>query len=442
MVTKRLLTVLLVASTLMLAAGPSPAPPESAKGTPPVEGAKGGETSVAGGTLRGQVRVSLPTAPESDRYHAAVAYNSIHHEYLVVWHNTWPGGHRDIYARRLSERGELKSSFAVSAGPHDRLQPAVAYNSLRNEYLVVWMYNANGDGQTYDIWGRSVSYDGAWMGPEFEIIQLTNRTLWSPKVAHNDEYDKYLVVWSAHDATTLVPTDVARALLDGDGTRLYLGTITTYREPQEADVTSMGFFHPQFLVVWREMWSPADGDIVAVQIGAQDGMVWPPVFVVNADFEDQKSPSVASSGYQHFMVVWQHAYPGPCCDWDIRAQLLDYVGDKDGGVLTLGASTDDEMAPRVAARFNGWYMATWQRSTATGEAVWARVWGPIGWQPSLEVASGIAWHYEQPALAAGRYGALIAYEGDSGSNPLVYRHIYGRRWVAFPAFLPIVQRRW
>ena len=66
-----------------------------------------------------EVRISEPTSPEADRYKPAIAYNWIHREYLVVWHNTWPGGHRDVYARRVSESGKLLSLFTISAGANN-----------------------------------------------------------------------------------------------------------------------------------------------------------------------------------------------------------------------------------------------------------------------------------------------------------------------------------
>ena len=112
------------------------------------------EGDVSPASLLGpEFQISLPTTPESDRHVPAIAYNWLHNEYLVVWHNVWPSGHRDIYARRVSDSGQLLSWFSISAGPNDRAQPAVAYNAINDEYLVVWMYNANGDGSTYEIWG-------------------------------------------------------------------------------------------------------------------------------------------------------------------------------------------------------------------------------------------------------------------------------------------------
>jgi len=95
------------------------------------------------------------------------------------------------------------------------------------------MYSANGDGSMYEIWGRRVSHDGAWMYPEFQIVTWPNRTFWSPRVAHNYYDDRYLVVWSAHDATTLVATDVAYALLDGDGMKFFHTILSDAHEPHQ-----------------------------------------------------------------------------------------------------------------------------------------------------------------------------------------------------------------
>jgi uncharacterized membrane protein YbaN (DUF454 family) len=75
---------------------------------------------------------SVPAAPSflfgeiaiaersSDEYYPAIAYNSIHNEYLVVWENLWPGGSEDIYAQRISSTGQLLSWFAVSSSSHNQ----------------------------------------------------------------------------------------------------------------------------------------------------------------------------------------------------------------------------------------------------------------------------------------------------------------------------------
>ena len=425
----------------------SPTAIQSAATTAPKASAPSGERSPNGSLavtshLDGEIQISLPTTPECDRYEPTVAYNWGHDEYLVAWHNTWPGGHRDIYARRVSASGQLLSWFSVSAGANDRAQPAVAYNATTDEYLVVWMYNANGDGSTYEIWGRTIAWNGAYQNPEFQIITWPNRTFWTPRVAWNSFRNEYLVVWSALDATTFLPTDVAHAILSDSGTKLYGAIITTAEQPHQPDVT-YNIAADEYLVVWRRMWAPADGDIKAARLGGFSGQVVNPpgVFTVNSVTEDQLLPAVATNQQHRYMVVWQHAFPGPCCDWDIRGQELDVNGGLVGSVFTIAATTDDETSPAIVARPGPVrdYLAVWQRSTSTGEQIWAyhRRDDHI---EVLQVADGAFWDHENPAAAWGRTGSLIVYEGDSQGDPTVYRHIYGRRWVPNAVFLPLVVR--
>jgi hypothetical protein len=399
--------------------------------------------SAATGQLGPERRISEPTSPGANRYAPSIAYNWRRREYLVVWHNTWPDGHRDVYARRVSESGELLSLFTISAGVNDRAQPSVAYNATNDQYLVVWIYNSSGDGSTYNVWGRTVAWDGGSMGPEKEIVSYPNRTFWNPRVAWNSIRNQYLVVWAAVDTTTWLPTDVALALLDSGGNRLFGYTISSYYEPHQADVT-YNVATDEYLVVWRRMWGPADGDILAARIDGGNAIVVNPpgVFSVNVETEDQMLPSVTTNQQHRYFVVWQHAFPGPCCDWDIRGQELDAQGNPEGSTIYIASSFDDEVAPRVAARPGPKreYLAVWQRTTAAGEAIFARAWGDSGVIYHGDLASAAFWSNEGPAVAAGKPGFLAVYEGDAQGDPTVYRHIYGRRWVPYGMFLPIAVR--
>ena len=434
-----LLLVNLVASAILLAAVQVPWPENMAAAAPARDGDGIEEVE---GLFTGPARISQPTSPEADRYKPDIAYNTKHKEYLVVWHNTWPDGHRDIYARRVTEKGDLRSWFAVSTGSHNRLQPAVVYNSQRNEYLVVWMWNASGDGQTYEIWGRKVSYDGSSMGPEFHIHSWPGRTLWSPRVAYNSLNDLYMVVWNGNNAATLAPTDVSFAVLYSTGAVHYKAIISADQTPHHADV-AYNLQQQEFLVVWRRMWSISDGDIMAMRIKGNGQMILP-YFSVDTSGEDQMSPSVASNDKDRYVVVWQHTMPGPCCDWNIRGLLLNPTGGAVGSSFTVAGSYDDETNPRVSAvkgprhRF----LAVWQRSTSQGDAVWANAWGDPGFWHYGPVTSGIAWHSQNPAVAMGSKSAYVVYEGDLASNPMVFRHIYGQKWIPNVVFLPVILRNW
>jgi hypothetical protein len=130
----------------------------------------------------------------------AVAYNPLHDEYLVVWQNKW-GASSDIYAQRVNGRGEVLSWFAV--GPtaplpqydNDRVQPSVAYDYINDRYLVVWAYDTSGNGTNWDIHGIFVNWNGPIPGlHEIHICDWTTKQ-WVPKVAFSPVDEQFMIVW-------------------------------------------------------------------------------------------------------------------------------------------------------------------------------------------------------------------------------------------------------
>ena len=75
---------------------------------------------------------------------------------LVVWVNEWQSAApADIYGQRVSKLGAFLGWFPITTGPKNQVLPALAYNAVNDEYLVVWMKDV-GTGD-YEIWGRRLS---------------------------------------------------------------------------------------------------------------------------------------------------------------------------------------------------------------------------------------------------------------------------------------------
>jgi hypothetical protein len=153
----------------------------------------------------------------------ALAYNNTDNEYLVVWFgddNTPPltDGQQEIFGQRLDAATGTQvgaNDFRISdMGPdgdssYGAFSPAVAYNSINNQYLVVWY----GDDSTaplvdeeFEIFGQRLNAaTGAQvgandfrisdMGPEGSISYDAS----SPTVAYNRTNNEYLVVWQGDD---------------------------------------------------------------------------------------------------------------------------------------------------------------------------------------------------------------------------------------------------
>ena len=153
----------------------------------------------------------------------AVAYSVQADEFLVVWHGLDNTGlladkEYEVWGRRVDGTAgtAVGDQFRISTmGPDGNpdlrgVFPDVAYNSVRNEFLVVWEGNvdcdASGRGED-EVWVQRLRYvDGelvlegnrlrvSEMGPEGDGTFIAK----NPVVTYNPDDDEYLVVWPGED---------------------------------------------------------------------------------------------------------------------------------------------------------------------------------------------------------------------------------------------------
>jgi len=159
-----------------------------------------------------------------DAWDPAVAYNGTGNEYLVVWYGDDDTGglgynEDEIFGQRVSATGmEIGTNdFRLSdMGPdgkvsYDAGDPAVAYNSANNEYLVVWRGDDDTGGlvnEEREIFGQRVdAATGAEIGTnDFRLSDMgpdgdASYGARYPAVAYNSTGNEYLVVWWGDDTT-------------------------------------------------------------------------------------------------------------------------------------------------------------------------------------------------------------------------------------------------
>jgi len=220
---KKVLFVALVASVVMLSVGITPtrarptelALPASGLARPVSE--KASPATLLSPILGSFIHIWVDTV---NNYKPAVAYNSNHDEYLVVWYNDQGGGTWDIYARRVDGDGSLLSNFTVATNAGKKnWQPDVVYNPDQDEYLIVYTYESSST--DYDVWARLVKWNGADLGdPRYVEFSINNESgiQQNPAVAYNSQSNEYLVVYDNWWSSSLHDVDARR--VDKDGTPL------------------------------------------------------------------------------------------------------------------------------------------------------------------------------------------------------------------------------
>lgn len=393
-----------------------------------------------------EVQISTPSSPlDADRHKPDVAYNWRHDEYLVIWHNQWPGN-RDIYAQRVSGNGKLVGPwFAVSAGANDRFQPSVAYNATTDEYLVVWMYEASAN--VYEVWGKIISWNGPGTKPEFRIMQWANRSFWTPRVAWNSYRNEYLVVWNAFDTTTSfppgLPHDIAGYRISADGVVQNPGLpliLTTYANPHQVDLTynvARDEYFLAFVVVHTQ--ATTGNDIYGLRVNWNGSPVIPPGLIhIYDQAKNQNAPAVATNEQDRYMVVWEHEYTST--DRNIYGREYNANGNPVGSDIAILSTQDDTMPDIAANGISREWLAVWQRAlpAGAGYSIHGCRWGSFGSDiipHRFDVANWTFVEARAPAVAAGIPGYLIVYEE---INPPAKQHIYGRMWWPEVVYLPLV----
>jgi hypothetical protein len=149
------------------------------------------------GRARSDVVNAFPLAEGSAaEWYPATAYNSINDEFLVVWNQDQPVNIRGrIFKADGTPHGQ---PFQIAAGTRDRAYAHVDFNARRNEYLVVWEDYRNSACDVYGVRlrddGKKLASPSSGADTSFAIC-TADSSQYSPRVAYNYINNCYLVVW-------------------------------------------------------------------------------------------------------------------------------------------------------------------------------------------------------------------------------------------------------
>jgi hypothetical protein len=309
----------------------------------------------------------------------------------------------------------------------------VSYDPVRDRYLVVWIFDAAGNGSNWDVYGRFIP----WNGPsasfqEFAICTWTTKQ-WSPKVAYGLAQDEFMVVWWTESA---VPGYASgRRVLASGGFPDNAFLISS--DPSENRVgpdVAYNLARNEYLVVYHNGLDifgtrlRGDGNILG---GGEFGIAgWPSAEI---------NPSVAACHRaDRYLVGWQSKEGN---NFNIYARYV--VGDgTPASVHQIDARSLDETEIDVACNAAGTqFMLAWQVQYVNLKfGVWARLASPTAvFGPTIPIvdASSTAGRTD-PAFAGGGSKYLVVWAHERGSTS--YQDIHGRLIVPNIAFLPLIRK--
>lgn len=446
---KRGLFVVLLASAVMLAVGIIPArarPPELAllaSGLPRPVSEKASPANLQSPILGSFIDIWIDNV---DNLEPAVAYNSNHDEYLVVWYNDQGGGMWDIYARRVAGDGTLLSNFTIATNAGKKnWQPDVAYNPVQDEYLIVYTYEVSVT--DYDVWGRLVKWNGADLGdPRYAEFSINNESgiQRNPAVAYSSHNNEYLVVYDNWWSSSLHDVDARRVDKDGiplggaSGVNIATGVGELRHWPDVAYNEARN----EYLIVYG--YGPSNnGGIRGKVASANLGTLGSEIHICEDFHYDQDFPAVAA-GPDEYLVVWEDG------DWstnnyDIFARRVNGDGSQgpSGGFAIDGVGDGNlHVNPAVAYGAGYGYLVAWRYyEGGSNQNIYGRYVMPgqdsaAGEEFAIDGDSG---SQRYPAVACNSSGDCLVVEEDNWPGPADYE-IRGRFVRPHHIYLPLTLR--
>jgi hypothetical protein len=302
---------------------------------------------------------------EYDQIHASLANNSLYGGYLAVWedHHWGYGADWDIYGRLIDSNGVPSGSdFGISYdGSQQRQAPDVAYNSNNNEYLVVYEYTYSS--VDHDIYAQRVAANGSLIGGNFAVESPSDYDA-NPAIAYNSTRNEYLVVWQRKvGADEFTQFDIYAKRLDWGGATL--GTsfaLTTAAHDQTNPDVAFDSSNDQYLAAWQSYYGVGDWDILG-RLVSGSGSLPGSELLIGYLSGWQAYPSLAfNNSYHEFLVAWEDHIGGDTTNWDIRGRRVDSTGANVGSVIEI-ATTGDNIRARPAVAYKGFigeYMVAYQ----------------------------------------------------------------------------------
>jgi hypothetical protein len=304
-----------------------------------------------------------------------VAYNPLERTYLVVWEQPNEFDNKDVMGARLDEKGVLlgEGIFTIDTGDCWADDPSVAYNPVDNQWLVVWNQDDSEycEGYANGVNGSLVEADGATPLGVFDISNNSSDFIDENSVAYDSLKNEFLVVYEreVESEFELEFIIAAQRVKDeaADGSEIFVANeeFTPLFNPSLAYSPATG----SYLVAWR---NDDNGRVMARPVVGGTGSLGTTFFVSDGAGDADETEVAYTNAKGKFLVVWDDDRNPPSTENDIFAQIVNKNYTLAGQDQTVSAAPPDETLPgdtheAVACGGSGLCLVVWTTESVFGD---------------------------------------------------------------------------
>jgi hypothetical protein len=323
--------------------------------------AAAGDRAISSPSLGPLVDISL----SSDRNgHPDAVWTGNEQELLAVWEleRTMKDHRTSILAARVATSGSILDSWYVAdAFEEHRSAPVIAFSSVQQSGLVVYTRDA-GAGDGLDIWARAAYQSHKQLSNEFLVAGGAFDQV-RPAIAYNPLQDEFVVVAVSETAAGFEQVIAVRLSAADPSSLLAFEIVATEGGLYPSVAVAFNEFWNMYVIAYVHSASQAEAEVVGKYAGYSLGNVGSateiPINVEATSFPS--SVAVAATGNE-FLVSWMQAVTtGP--DTEVRARRLaanggGALGDAAGMAVGTVASPGNPRTVDVAAGIDG-YLVVW-----------------------------------------------------------------------------------
>lgn len=331
---------------------------------------------------------------------SAITYNSTNDDFLVVWRGEMNNSSVDEIYGQLYDAAtmnpingpfRISSPFTTSL---DHQDPAVAYNSSDNEYLVVWdadlVDNGTVDGEK-EIYSQRVSSTGTLLGSRVKISRVGgtgngNFDADLAAVAYNATDNQYMIVWEADDTSFPSVVDnekeIYGQLVNASTGQLINTTIkisdvgpTGQRDANSPDI-AWNSTDNQYLVIWDGNESNNnDFQIMGQRLSSTGSLIDNSISIMSTGGSDGDDARVVYNSTNNEYLVIADFNPVNTSRVDIYSRVVSNTGTmanpavKISGLAGTNASCDQINPDLTYVPSNNEYAVVWNGRDNTSPLV-------------------------------------------------------------------------